>query len=187
MRRVVEGARGGSAALVIPVTLRLSAMRERKGRGTNGSMTIVYAVGFRNGAGELLEETLLPIAVECAGPAGGTGPARSERRSELCSRTWRRCSIRLSSLSPAPGPRRSRPHTATTCPGARRAGGRCRDRCRRRRECWFNPASSGVQGCVPEQKPPVSALLDDAPIEEAARRKIVWQARVEAVICGTLA
>ena len=67
MRRVVEGARGGSAALVIPVTLRLSAMRERKGRGTNGSMTIVYAVGFRNGAGELLEETLLPIAVECTG------------------------------------------------------------------------------------------------------------------------
>ena len=82
-----------------------------------------------------------------ADAAGGTGAARSERRSELPSRTWGRFSIQPSRLSPAPGSRRSRPHTATTCPRARRAGGRCRGRCRRRRDYWFNPASSGVRGC----------------------------------------
>jgi hypothetical protein len=32
-----------------------------------------------------------------------------------------------------------------------------------------------------------SGWLDEAPIEDGAERRIVWQARVEAVICGSLA
>ena len=34
---------------------------------------------------------------------------------------------------------------------------------------------------------PAPAWLDEAPIEDGADRRILWQARVEAVICGSLA
>ena len=151
-------------------------------------MTIVYSVGFRNGAGELLEETLLPVAVEYGGRRWRhrRSALRAQVRAAARGR-WRRFSIQPSRPSPAPGSRQSRPHTATTCPRARRAGGRCRGPLPSTAGVLVQPGLFGRAGLRTEQKPPTSALLDEAPIEEAAERQIVWQARVEAVICGSLA
>jgi hypothetical protein len=47
------------------------------------------------------------------------------------------------------------------------------------------PGLFGRAGLRTERNAPVPARLDDGPSEEA-EEQIVWQARVEAVICGSL-
>ena len=187
LRRVVEGARGGSAGLVVPVTLRPSAMREREVRRTNGSMTIVYSVGFRNGAGELLEETLLPVAVEFGGRRWRH--RRSGLRAQVRAALANVGPLLDSALEAVAGARVAAIATA-------HGDGVSAREARRRVMSGRLPSTAGLlvqpglfgrTGLRTEQKPPTSALFGEAPIAQAAERQIVWQARVEAVICGSLA
>ena len=186
-RRVVERARGGSAGLVIPVTLRPSAAGERDVRRTNGSMTIVYSVGFRNGAGEMLEETLLPVAVEYGGRRWRH--RRSGLRAQVRAALASLGPLLDSALEAVAGARvaaigAAHGHGVSAREARRRAmSGRLRSTA----GLLVQPGLFGRAGLRTEQRPPTSALLDEAPIEQAAERQIVWQARVEAVICGSLA
>ena len=168
MRRVVEGARGGSAGLVIPVTLRPSAAREREVRRTNGSMTIVYSVGFRNGAGELLEETLLPVAVEYGGRRWRH--RRSALRAQVRAALADVAPLLDSALETVAGARVAAIATAHGHDVSAREA-------RRRAMSGPLPSTAGVlvqpglfgrAGLRTEQKPPASALLEEAPIEEDA-------------------
>ena len=187
MRGVVERYGGGNARLVIPVTLRPSAVGGREARRTNTSLTIVCSVGFRNGAGEMLEETLLPVAVEYGGRRWRHG--QNALRAQVSAALARLRPLLDSTLEPV---------ACSRCAEIAAAhGDNVTAREARRREmsgplpstagALVQPGLFGRAGLRTEHRAPVLPSLDEAPIEDPAERQIVWQARVEAVICGSLA
>ena len=128
----------------------------------------------------MLEETLLPLAVEyrkktmAAKPAGAGAQVRralEELAPRLDSVLETVACARLAAIGAAHGPNVA----------AREAvAGRCPDRCSQRPERWFSRGCSGVRGLRVERAA-ASGWLDEASIEDGAERRIVWQARVVAV------
>ena len=186
MARLVATPGGSSAGLVIPVTLQPRASGERTGRRTGGAMTIVYSIGFRNGAGDMLEETLLPLSVEYErrpwrrsrrGLRAQVRRALAELAPRLDSALETVACARLAVIGAAHGPNvaaREARRRAMSGPLQSAAG------------ALVQPGLFGRTGLRTERAA-ASGWLDEAPIEDGAERRIVWQARVEAVFCGSLA
>jgi superfamily II DNA or RNA helicase len=177
--------RGTSAGLVIPVTLQPQAIGERAVRRTSNAMTIVYSIGFRDGAGEMLEETLLPLAVEYG---GRRWPRNRRALGAQVSRAVEELAPRLdSALETVACARLASIGAAHSLNVAAREA---------RRRAMSGPlrSTAGVlvqpglfaRAGLRTDRPAASGWLDDAPIEDGAEGGIVWQARVEAVICGNL-
>ena len=166
----VEAARGGSAGLVIPVTLRPSAMREREVRRTNGSMTIVYSCRIQErrrraarrdaAAGSRWSTGRTPLAAQAQrAPSAGQSCPR-DVGPLLDSALETVAGARVAAIATAHG------HDVSAREARRRAmSGPLPSTAGR----WFNPASSGVRGCERSRNRRPSALLGEAPIEESGR------------------
>ena len=179
--RMVDPPAGGGAGLVIPV----AAQQRRLGRAEGSAITIVFSVAFRTGAGDMLEETLVPIAVDSRGRRWRHNRralrAQVKQAVEELARAldWALegvASARLAVISAAHS------HNASAHEARRRAiSGRLGSTA----GMLVQPGLFG-RTALRTESTPAPAWLDDAPIEGADRR-IVWHALIEAVICGSLA
>ena len=181
--RAVEPPAGRGSALVVPVAPQLA--RRRPGEGE--PITIVYSVVFRTSAGDLLEEKLLPVAVDYSG-----------RRRWRLNRRALRAQVKRTLAHLAP-------ELESALAGAASARLAAIDRAHRhnasahdvRRRAIFGQLASTAgmlvqpglfaRTALRTEKLPVPAWRDEAPIEDSADLRIDWQARIEAVICGSLA
>ncbi len=134
-------------------------------------MTIVYSVGLRNGAGELLEETLLPVAVEFGGRRWRH--RRSGLRAQVRAALANVGPLLDSALEAVAGARVAAIATA-------HGDGVSAREARRRVMAGRLPSTAGLlvqpglfgrTGLRTEQKPPTSALFGEAPIAQAAERR----------------
>jgi len=157
----------------------------RRRRSEGGAITILYSVAFRSDAGDLLEETLVPIAVSCSGRRWRHNRAALRAQVKRAVTDLARdldlvldgvASARLAAIAGAHS------HNASAHEARRRAiSGRL-----------ASTAGMLVQpglfarAALRTAMMPAAPWLDEAPIEDGAGRQIVWQARIEAVICGSL-
>jgi superfamily II DNA or RNA helicase len=182
--RVVHPPGGSSAGLVIPVTLQPPASGRRAILRRGGAMTIVYSIAFRNGAGEMLEEALLPLAVEYGGRRWRLG--RRALRAQV-SRALAELAPRLDSAVETVA------HLRLATIGAAHSRNVAARQARRRAMSGPLQSTAGVlvqpglfaPAGLRTEREAATGWLDEAPIEEGAEHRIVWQARVEAVICGS--
>ena len=186
--RMVEPPAGGGAGLVIPVTsmpTRRSLGEGATVRRRSASITVVYSVAFRTAAGDMLEEMLVPVAVEDSGRRWRHNPRALRAQLKRA----------LADLSP----HLDSAVEAVACARLAAIGEAQRDNAsaheaRLRAISRPLPSTAGVlvqpglfARTAPHPEPmPLPGWLDDAPIGDGDRR-IVWNARVEAVICGSLA
>jgi superfamily II DNA or RNA helicase len=181
---------GGPGSLVVPAApLRarqgpVEGVRASQGPGVGGPLTIVYSVAFRS-AGELLEETLLPIAVDYGGRrwrrnrrtlSAQIKRALAELAPELDAALEGAASARLAAIATA------HRHNASAHEVRRRAisGQLASTAGKLVQPGLFARTALRTEKMLPPVWP------DEAPIEDSADRPIVWQARIEAVICGSL-
>jgi hypothetical protein len=134
----------------------------------------------------MLEETLVPLAVEYGGRRwrrsrrglrAQVRRALAELAPRLDSTLETVAGARLAAISTAHGP-----NVAAREARRRAMSGRLQSIA----GVLVQPGLFGRAGLRTERAT-ASAWLDEAPIEDDAERRIVWQARVEAVICGSLA
>jgi hypothetical protein len=155
-------------------------------RRSSASITIVYSVAFRNTAGDMLEEMLLPVAVEDSGRRWRHNPRALRAQVKLA----------LADLAP----HLDSAVEAVACARLAAIGTAQRDNAsaheaRRRAISRPLPSTAGVlvqpglfaRTALHPERTPLAGWLDDAPIGDDGDRRIVWEARVEAVICGSLA
>ena len=182
MIREIDQPAEGRAGLVIPVRPH----RPGRNRMEGSWITIVYSVAFKTAAGDMLEEVLVPIAVKYSGHRWrhSHGALRTQIKRALAGLSGdldtvleRVASTRLAAIGPAHS------HNASAHAARRQAisGGLSSTASR-----LVQPGLFGRTALRTESLP-APAWLDEAPIEDGADRRILWQARVEAVFCGSLA
>jgi superfamily II DNA or RNA helicase len=198
--RRVEPAAGGGAGLVIPVAAQRAGRPGgvglgrrslggdglvRRSLGEGGAITIVYSVAFRTVAGDMLEETLLPITVHFSGRRW------QHNRRALRAQVRQALEDLGRDLDVALGGVASQRMEAIAAAHSRHAAAHDA----RRRAISGRLASAagmlvqpGLFGrtALRTDRTPAAAWLDEAVLEHGADRRIVWQARLEAVICGKL-
>jgi superfamily II DNA or RNA helicase len=178
IRRLDHRSPSSRARPVIPVA------RARKRRHLDRSVTVVFLVGFRDGAGEMLEQTLVPVTVDYAGRRWARGsaalPAHAAATLERLTPHLRRVVETFA---------RAR---ASSIAAVHRDNAALRDR---RRLAMSGAMASAARALVQPglfargslRTGPASAhgLLDQPP-EQPIDDEIAWQSSIEAVLCGGL-
>jgi hypothetical protein len=180
--RLVEPAAAAGAGSVIPAT----RLHIGPGRGESNAITILYSVAFRTGAGDMLEETLVPVAVDYSGRRWrhNRGALRAQIRRALADIARDLdpilegvASARLAAIGAA------HRHTTSVHEARRLAiSGRLASTA----GILVQPGLFG-RTAMRTERMPTPAWLDQPPIEDGVDRRILWHARIEAVICGSLA
>ena len=189
--RLVEPAAGEGAGLVIPVAAQKACRRPggvglvRRSPGDGGAITIVYSVAFRTVAGDMLEETLLPITVHFSGRRWqhNRRALRAQVKQAL-EDLGRDLDFALEGVASQRVEAIARAHSrhAAAYDARRRAiSGRLASTA----GMLVQPGLFGRTALRTERRP-APAWLDEALLEDGADHRIVWQARIEAVICGKL-
>jgi hypothetical protein len=145
----------------------------------------VCSVAFRSGAGDVLEETLVPITVEYSGrPWRHSRAALRAQVKGALARLTRDLDAVMEGVASArlAGIAAAHRHNAS----AREARGRAAA------GQLTSAAGMLVQPCLfgrtalRTERAPAPAWLDEALVEDEADREIGWQTRIEAVFCGSL-
>ena len=174
--RMVEPPAGSRAGMVIPVAAQQGHRR----------ITILYSVAFRTGAGDMLEEALVPISVDYSGRRW------RHNRAALRAQVKRALADLARHLDPVLESVASARLAAIAAAHDEKASAR---EARRRAISGRLASTAGMlvqpglfaRAALRTERTPAPAWLDEAPSEDGADRKIVWQARIEAVVCGSLA